>query len=194
MNGSQRDNFRNVLDFGCGVGRLIIPLAEHADNVVGIDASESMLREARKNCRKFNVTNVELATNLDSELGDDKKFDLVHTYIVLQHIRPIDGYDLIRRLVECLDDNGIGVLHITFFETKRYRKFRKLVRDYVPFSNKLINLKNGQKASYPRMEMNIYSLNVVFKILYDFNCSIFSQELTDHGGTIGTVIYFNREL
>ena len=40
----------NALDFGCGVGRLTIPMAEIADHVVGIDVSGSMLREAVRNC------------------------------------------------------------------------------------------------------------------------------------------------
>jgi tRNA/tmRNA/rRNA uracil-C5-methylase (TrmA/RlmC/RlmD family) len=41
---------RTVLDFGCGVGRLLIPFAKVADEVVGLDVSPSMLKEARRNC------------------------------------------------------------------------------------------------------------------------------------------------
>ena len=37
-----------VLDFGCGVGRLVIPLASIADHVIGMDVSDSMLQEAKK--------------------------------------------------------------------------------------------------------------------------------------------------
>jgi 2-polyprenyl-3-methyl-5-hydroxy-6-metoxy-1,4-benzoquinol methylase len=40
-----------AVDFGCGVGRLVIPLAKHAQEVTGIDVSESMLAEARKIAR-----------------------------------------------------------------------------------------------------------------------------------------------
>ncbi|MCG2968699.1 class I SAM-dependent methyltransferase, partial [Escherichia coli] len=32
----------SVIDFGCGVGRLLIPLAEQAKNAIGIDISETM--------------------------------------------------------------------------------------------------------------------------------------------------------
>src|SRR5436190_21944086 len=41
---------QRALNFGCGVGRLLIPLAGIAEEVVGLDVSESMLKEARKNC------------------------------------------------------------------------------------------------------------------------------------------------
>lgn len=35
-----------ALDFGCGVGRMVIPLSRIAEDVVGVDVSESMLLEA----------------------------------------------------------------------------------------------------------------------------------------------------
>ena len=42
---------QRVLDFGCGVGRLSIPFAAEAREVVGMDVAESMLAEARLNCQ-----------------------------------------------------------------------------------------------------------------------------------------------
>ena len=41
---------RHALDFGCGVGRLLIPLGRRCDEVTGVDISSSMLAEARRNC------------------------------------------------------------------------------------------------------------------------------------------------
>jgi 2-polyprenyl-3-methyl-5-hydroxy-6-metoxy-1,4-benzoquinol methylase len=38
-----------ALDFGCGVGRLSLALAAKFDTVVGVDVSQPMLSEARKN-------------------------------------------------------------------------------------------------------------------------------------------------
>ena len=37
-----------ALDFGCGVGRIIIPLAKRCDEAVGVDVSIAMLEEALK--------------------------------------------------------------------------------------------------------------------------------------------------
>ncbi|MHB1267524.1 MAG: class I SAM-dependent methyltransferase [Acidithiobacillus ferriphilus] len=41
---------KRALYFGCGVGRLLIPLARVADEVTGVDVSDAMLEEVRKNC------------------------------------------------------------------------------------------------------------------------------------------------
>ena len=48
---------RRALDFGCGVGRLVIPLAARCEQVVGADIAPGMLEEAKKNCAQRNITN-----------------------------------------------------------------------------------------------------------------------------------------
>ncbi len=52
-------NFRpqNAVDFGCGVGRVLVPLAKRCAHVIGVDVSETMLREAEENCRKAGIEN-----------------------------------------------------------------------------------------------------------------------------------------
>ena len=57
---------KKVLDFGCGVGRLIVPFAEIAEHVVGLDVSKSMLKEALKNCNDYSLQNITL---LESDAG-----------------------------------------------------------------------------------------------------------------------------
>src|SRR6266496_3346600 len=39
-----------ALDFGCGVGRILIPLARLCDEAAGVDVSSAMRAEARRNC------------------------------------------------------------------------------------------------------------------------------------------------
>ena len=51
---------QRALDFGCGVGRLVVPLATLCQSVVGVDVSVSMLAEAKKNCEMHGISNVEL--------------------------------------------------------------------------------------------------------------------------------------
>src|ERR1700761_1670726 len=38
-----------ALDFGCGVGRLLLPLARRFSHAAGLDISDSMLGETRRN-------------------------------------------------------------------------------------------------------------------------------------------------
>jgi len=44
---------KRAFDFGCGVGRLTIPLSAACKQVVGVDASPSMLEEATKNAKEM---------------------------------------------------------------------------------------------------------------------------------------------
>src|SRR6185369_4946723 len=83
------------LDFGCGVGRLAIPLASRCEAVIGLDISPSMLEEAKKNCRRMEIANVEFFTDTNA-LGPDRKCDFVNSFIVFQHIIPKKGFAIFR--------------------------------------------------------------------------------------------------
>jgi SAM-dependent methyltransferase len=87
-----------ALDFGCGVGRLTRSLAEHFDEVVGVDIAKEMVDQARLlnadalNCR-FDVAREPELTGYD-----DASFDLVFSRLVLQHLP--DEAAAIRCIVE----------------------------------------------------------------------------------------------
>jgi 2-polyprenyl-3-methyl-5-hydroxy-6-metoxy-1,4-benzoquinol methylase len=89
-----RSDFKPVraLDFGCGVGRLLIPLARSCGKVTGIDVSASMRNEAAKNCLLAGIENFSLAASVDELLSQGAKFDFINSFIVFQHIRPKRGY------------------------------------------------------------------------------------------------------
>src|SRR5687768_10047009 len=92
-------SFNHVLDFGCGTGRLLIPFSKCSNRVVGIDISQPMLDEARKNLEINNINDVELIQSSDVRtLNYPQCFDLVHTYIVLQHIPQEKGIVLLTNL------------------------------------------------------------------------------------------------
>ena len=44
-----------VLDFGCGVGRVLLPLAEGTERAVGVDVAPEMLAEAAANAAAFGL-------------------------------------------------------------------------------------------------------------------------------------------
>lgn len=79
----------SVMDFGCGVGRLSIPLARRAGHVLGVDISAAHLREAETNRKKLGCDNVTfLQAKSVSDIRDLHHFDLVISLIVLQHNPP----------------------------------------------------------------------------------------------------------
>lgn len=74
-----------VLEIGCGVGRLLRPLAGRVARVVGVDLSEAMLARARDHCG--GLPNVELLrTDGGLDSFPDAAFDFVFSHIVFQHL------------------------------------------------------------------------------------------------------------
>ncbi len=105
---------RRILDFGCGVGRLVLAFAANADEVVGVDVSEAMLIEAGRNGRERGLTNITLCKSDDELSLVQGPFDLVHTAIVLQHIPPERGNQIFRELVARIRPGGVGVIQVTY--------------------------------------------------------------------------------
>lgn len=80
---------KNVaLDFGCGVGRLSQPLAEHFQEVRGVDISPSMIELARQFNRHGDRCRYFLNSRHDLAMFADGTFDFIYSNITLQHIRP----------------------------------------------------------------------------------------------------------
>jgi len=79
---------RACLDFGCGVGRLTIPLSASFERTVGVDVAASMIAAGRAYLRPGN--RCEFVVNRDPDLRQfpDSSFDVVHSCLVLQHVPP----------------------------------------------------------------------------------------------------------
>lgn len=67
-----------VLDVATGTGKISLPLAEKGRNVIGIDLTENMLREAQKKARDKSLKNISLQLANARELPfEDSSFDCV---------------------------------------------------------------------------------------------------------------------
>ncbi|MHC4920095.1 MAG: class I SAM-dependent methyltransferase, partial [Planctomycetota bacterium] len=77
-----------ALDFGCGVGRLTQALADHFQEVCGVDVAASMLDRARELNRQGERCTYHLNQATDLSLFPDGEFDFVYSNITLQHMRP----------------------------------------------------------------------------------------------------------
>jgi SAM-dependent methyltransferase len=86
-----------ALDFGCGVGRLTEAMAEHVDEVVGLDVSPGMLEVARRRGGK--------AAYLET-LPEGMTFDWINSFIVFQHIPPERGEAILADLLARLNPDG----------------------------------------------------------------------------------------
>jgi ubiquinone/menaquinone biosynthesis C-methylase UbiE len=182
-----------ALDFGCGVGRLSIPLSKRCSYVCGVDVSESMIAEARKNCIEYGISNAEFVTNDDSLTQVRGDFNLVHSYIVFQHIPVRRGEKIVKKMTSLLQENGIGILHLTYHNTATLRsKLLVIAYKYLPLVLGIRNVLKGRPFGEEMMQMNEYNLNYIAKTLYESGCHKCHIRFTDHG-FYGAIIFFQKK-
>ena len=129
-----------ALDFGCGVGRITIPLARIAKKVDGVDISQAMLNEAKKNCEHLSIKNVEFFKFNNNLSSFENKYNFIHSYIVFQHIPVKRGKRIFKYLLSCLEDNGIFVAHFTYEKTQSLRHAMLWLKNNIPLLGNFNNL------------------------------------------------------
>jgi len=154
------------LDFGCGVGRLVIPLARLSQEVVGVDVSDHMLAEAASNCQKSNIKNVSFVKSDDNLTKLTGTFNLIHSCLVLQHIDTKRGMRLIDALVRHLEPGGVIAIQFHYHcdAPKVIRALVKL-RYNLPIANVARNIIRGRPLREPAMQLHIYDLEAVISML-----------------------------
>jgi trans-aconitate methyltransferase len=179
-----------AVDFGCGVGRTTIPLAEAVDEVIGIDISDSMLKEARRNAEARGVRNIVFARNIREALAG-RKADFIHSFIVFQHIPVARGERILCDLLDHLAPGGVGAVHVTYHAAPLVRVGHWVLRN-IPFTCNLYNVLVGRSARYPIMQSNFYSMNRLLVILQSRQCSEAYTQLARHKRNFGAMIYFRK--
>jgi SAM-dependent methyltransferase len=116
----------SALDFGCGAGRLTLPLAQRAAQVVACDIAPTMLAHARKNAEEAGLHNVTFIESTQLAGLPPARFDFICSLLVLQHIPPRIGHPLIRTLLTLLAPGGVAALQATL--APKGDGLRRLVR------------------------------------------------------------------
>jgi SAM-dependent methyltransferase len=158
---------RRSLDFGCGVGRLLIPLAKHSDHATGIDVSPSMLAEAARNCAEQQVHNVDLIGSDDSLSQAKGEYDLVNSHIVLVHIDSRRGHALIEALADKVGPGGFIAVQVLYScNAPRWKRAIVKLRYQLPPLNALRNLIRGRPLDEPAMQLHVYNLPTLLRMLH----------------------------
>lgn len=97
-----------VLDFGCGVGRLTRPLADHFTEAVGVDISREMIRLAES----FDERPLYYVSLISHLPFSDDSFDLVYSSIVLQHMPPELQRRYVREFLRILSPEGAALFQL----------------------------------------------------------------------------------
>jgi SAM-dependent methyltransferase len=150
----------NALDYGCGVGRLLIPLCERYSHVRGVDVAPTMVEIARANCGQAGRANIEFIVSDGLDLSPDLRFDFIHSVLVFQHIAPETGLRIVEQLLDRLAPGGVFALHVNLARHRgNVTNILYQVRRRSGLVHGLLNVARGRPADEPLMEMNPYPTN-----------------------------------
>jgi 2-polyprenyl-3-methyl-5-hydroxy-6-metoxy-1,4-benzoquinol methylase len=183
----------SVLDFGCGVGRLTIPLARISERICAVDVSPAMLREAARNCEDAGLRNVDFRLSTPGLTGVEGPFDFVHSSIVFQHIPPSSGYALFDAILDRVTPNGAGMLHVVHGQRgSPLRTAAHRARRSSRVIHRLLNVIQRRPIDAPLMAMFEYELSRLLVSLQTRGFERIGGRLTDHGGWLGVMLTFSR--
>jgi SAM-dependent methyltransferase len=195
---------RSVLDFGCGVGRVLFAFAKAIPEAVGLDVSPSMLAEAKRNAERFGFDNLQLATGYEGLATPSQRFDLVHSFIVFQHIPARRGREIFAQLLARIAPGGVGAIHLVYSKS-RYAPLNGAIPaeelDPPPPVAPPVEAPEATRAPPadasppgpppdPEMQMNAYPMNEILFALQGAGVPRFHADFTDHGGELGVFLFF----
>lgn len=104
---------KRVLDFGCGVGRVTQALADHFEEVCGLDIAPSMLALANQYNRHGNRCRYVLNEYDHMRMFPSDHFDCIYSHLTLQHIEPRYTRRYIQEFCRILAPEGLLVFQQT---------------------------------------------------------------------------------
>ena len=172
---------RDVLDFGCGAGRLTLAWAKRAERVVGYDAAPTMIEIARKHAA--GIPNVEYVTSLGGE------FDLICSLIVFQHIPVREGEAIFARLLSMLRPGGVAMIEFTFTRPGgAVKRLARRLRAASPFVHRIAQIATRDQRRLPYMQMNVYDRDHIVRLITAAHCGEPRFVPTSHGGIDGAIV------
>ena len=160
----------SMLEYGCGVGRLAIPLSRRPGSVTAIDRSPVMLELARREAERRGAGHIAFETS-DAFQATSRKFDLVICYHVLQRLPRHRGLSLLRALMDRVSPGGVAVFQwplgtgaSAWVQTTRW------AREHLPAVNGAVNRLRHKPSTDPFIPTHAYALNDVVSRLSASGC------------------------
>lgn len=153
-------NKGRLLDVCCGAGRVAIPLAKKGFNVVGVDFSSNMIRNAKKIAKKRNIKNVKFILCDASSMNFKKQ---TFNYVIMMdislcHIYPENKRKIVvEKIYNYLKSDGI--LIISFLPTIFILPLRTFIHNLLF----ILGYKN-QKFKLNEIYFKVYNKKVYCKL------------------------------
>lgn len=122
------------LEIGCGIGRILRPLAGQCARVIGVDISPEMIAKARD--YMAGVSNAELIVGDGASLPGvaDQSLDFVYSLLVLIHVDKRSAYRYLREIERVLRPGGLALLQFqNMLSPKGLELFQGVVDSDYPF-------------------------------------------------------------
>jgi SAM-dependent methyltransferase len=167
------------VDFGCGVGRLLIPMSRICGRAIGLDISATMRRLCLENALAHQAGNIECYSDLDRINHAPVQFDWVNSYIVFQHIATATGYGILNKLLNQVKRGGAISLHFTVYKDARAIPYITDRLRFFTADQSGIRSVVSNDPFYPSdaMMMNDYDVTRLYMIFQSYG---FSRILTEH--------------
>ena len=155
-----------LVELGCGLGRVTIPLARAAGTVIGYDISRSHLAIAHSRAQSTGMRNirfVQLETFSDFRL----EFDAFYSRIVLQHNPPPLIKMFVEKICELLKSGGVAIFQFPIY----LRGYRFKASTYL-----------ASRSSQLDMEMHVLPQDAVFMAIDRAGCKLLEVRETEDTG------------
>jgi SAM-dependent methyltransferase len=186
-----------VLDFGCGVGKALVPMAARYTSATGVDVAQSMLEEAGRHLagRGADLRHYD-GVDIDGCLGD-LRFDLVHSSRTVQHIPPADGVRILASLLRRLNPGGVAVIQAPMCAPHTLFHRLNSVRERSPLLIRLGHLlARGHtefRATDPVHHWYLYSADLLLPLFHAAGCEVRWVDLDpDPRGRVRATWYLHR--
>lgn len=155
--GRDPSEFKEVFQYGCGLGRVTNFLAESFDRVRACDASRQHLERARAHTHEIGRSNVTYLLSTLPAFGMNRQFDLWFSLFALQHYSPPIIAMILRRALTMLRPGGLAVFQCPTYAPNYQFDIDEYLASQVPESG---------------LEIHFLPQSELFKIVRDAGCSI----------------------
>jgi len=147
---------KTCVEFGCGVGRITIPLARRFAMLHGYDISAAHLSLALKRAQEQGIDNMALHVWPETLLGPLAECDVFYSIIVFQHNPPPVISKLLSDALRALKPAGIAIFQVPTYIKGYYFNTREWLNDNHPLE----------------MQMHCLPQRNIFEIVVRENCEL----------------------
>jgi len=116
-----------AIDYGCGIGRLVEPLSRDLREVIGVDISDEMVRQASERLAGNPRVRFQALANDGRLPFPDGSFDLAWSVYVFQHLPRAAFHSAMKEISRVVRPGGTFLVHLNYPYTLK-RKVQALLR------------------------------------------------------------------